>query len=51
MSRVKDIFRLLATQVKGEDYKMQRLFEFTDFLEKEGIAPTFHKIETAGTEP
>jgi len=30
---------------------MQRLFEFTDFLEKEGIAPTFHKIETAGTEP
>jgi len=51
MGMIKDVFRMLATQVKGESYKMQRLFEFTDFLKKEGIAPTFYKIESASTEP
>lgn len=51
MKNIKKYIELLKSKVKGEDYKMQHLFEFIDFLKKEGISSTFHKIESAGTEP
>jgi 8-amino-7-oxononanoate synthase len=51
MGRIKEIFNLLVAQIKGEDYKMQRIFEFTNFLKNEGIAPTFYNIKNAATEP
>lgn len=51
MFNLKNVFNLITSRLTKEDHKMQRLFEFVDFFKKEGLAPKFYSIETAGTEP
>lgn len=51
MPNLKTIIKLLFSQFSKEDYKTQRIFEFLDYLKKEGLTPTFYHIESAGTEP
>lgn len=51
MSSLKTKIKLLLSRFSKEDYKMQRIFEFFDYLKKEGLDPTFYHIESAGTEP
>lgn len=43
--------KLIFSKLKKEESKMQNIFEFSDYLKKENIAPVFHHIESASTEP
>lgn len=48
---IKNISKLLMSKLTKEKSKMQNIFDFSDYLKKEKIAPIFHSIESAGTEP
>ena len=43
--------KFLSSRFKQEKYKMERIFQFLDYLKEKELSPVFYNIESAGTEP